>query len=122
MKRTLVAVVALGIAAGAGLSAQDAAPDPKKVEEGKKLYALHKCNNCHMIDGKGAKKGPLDGVGSKLSAAEIRHWMTKPAELEVKLEKPPTGTNRMSHALRNKKFTEAEIDAFVAYMQSLKKK
>jgi mono/diheme cytochrome c family protein len=113
-------MLALVMVAGAGLTAQN--PDPKKVEAGKKLYAQHKCANCHMIDGKGAKKGPLDGVGSKLSAAEIKDWIVNPAANEVKLEKPPTGTNRMSHALRTKKFTEAEIDAFVAYMQSLKKK
>ena len=31
-----------------------------------KVYEQQKCSVCHSIEGKGNKKGPLDGVGSKL--------------------------------------------------------
>jgi len=117
----LFGVIGLAVVfGGAALSAQ--APDPKLVAQGKKLYATYKCDKCHMIDGRGTKKGPLDGVGTKLSAADIRKWLTVPAEMEAKMTKPPTGTDRMSNALKTKGIEPDEIDALVAYMQSLTKK
>jgi mono/diheme cytochrome c family protein len=97
------------------------APDPKKVDEGKKLYTTEKCDKCHNIAGKGASKGKLDGVGKKLTPADIRKWFTATEDQEAKLEKPPTGTNRMSNALKTKKLTDTEIDALVAYMSTLTK-
>src|SRR6185295_1277451 len=97
------------------------APDPKKIDAGKKLYATEKCEKCHNIAGKGASKGKLDGVGKKLTPVEIRKWFTNTEELEAKLEKPPTGTNRMSNALKTKKLTDAQIYLLVAYMSSLVK-
>ncbi|MEO7192790.1 MAG: cytochrome c [Vicinamibacterales bacterium] len=120
MKRMLGILAAITMLGGVSANAQ--APDPKKVDEGKKLYVTEKCEKCHNIDGKGAKKGPLDGVGKKLTAVEIRKWFTNTEELEAKLEKPPTGTNRMSNALKTKKLTDPQIDALVAYMQTLVKK
>jgi mono/diheme cytochrome c family protein len=105
---------------GTAVAAQ--APDPKLVSQGKKLYATYKCDKCHQIAGKGSKKGPLDGVGAKLSAADIKRWFTHPVEMEAKLEKKPKGTDAMSHALKSKAIEPAEIDALVAYMQSLTKK
>jgi mono/diheme cytochrome c family protein len=119
MNRTLGIIVALAMFTGTSLAAQ--APDPKKVDEGKKLYTTEKCDKCHNIAGKGASKGKLDGVGKKLSSAEIRKWFTNTEELEAKLEKPPTGTNRMSNALKTKKLTDAEIDSLVAYLSTLVK-
>ena len=70
MTRKLGLMAAALTLAGTALSAQ--APDPKLANEGKKLYATYKCDKCHQIAGKGSKKGPLDGVAAKLSAAELR--------------------------------------------------
>ena len=120
MTRTLAAIaLAVGLA-GTTLAGQ--APDPKLAADGKKLYATYKCDKCHMIAGKGSKKGPLDGVGAKLSAAEIKKWMTEPAEMEKTLEKPPKGTDAMSNALKTKGIEPGEIDSLVAYMRTLTKK
>jgi mono/diheme cytochrome c family protein len=119
MKRTLGIIMALAMFTGTSLAAQ--APDPKKVEEGKKLYTTEKCEKCHNIAGKGASKGKLDGVGKKLAATEIRKWFTNTEDMESKLEKPPTGTNRMSNALKTKKLTDSEVDALVAYVSTLVK-
>jgi hypothetical protein len=59
---------------------------------------------------------PLDGVGSRLTPAEIRRWFTHTLEMEDRLPKRPA--IRMSS--RKYKFSDAELDALVAYLQSLK--
>ena len=120
MTRILGAMAMALVVAGSGVAAQ--APDAKLASEGKKLYATYKCDKCHQIAGKGSKKGPLDGVGAKLSAADMKRWFTHPAEMEAKLEKKPKGTDAMSYALKSKAIEPAEIDALVAYMMTLTKK
>lgn len=93
--------------------------DSKVVEAGKKLYDSEKCATCHTIAGKGGsmtKLYPLDGVGTKMSAADIRKWMTAPAEMEAKLEKKPTlKMSSKKYALKDQ-----DIEALVAYMLTLK--
>jgi mono/diheme cytochrome c family protein len=84
--------------------------------KGQAVYVAQKCSTCHMIAGKGNKASPLDGVGTKLSAADIREWITNPTEMTKKAgstKKPPM-PNRYS------KLPAADIDALVAYIQSLK--
>ena len=74
-----VAVVALFVSVQT-LQAQD----KPVIEHGMKVYAAQKCGVCHSIEGKGAKKGPLDGVGTKLSAEEIRQWIVNAPEMTTK--------------------------------------
>ncbi len=93
-------------------------------DQGKKLYATYKCDKCHTIAGRGTKKknGALDSVGAKLTAADIKNWLTSPADMEAKLKKPPKGTDSMANALKTKGIEPGEIDSLVAYMLTLKKK
>ncbi len=56
-----------------GMAAAQAAPAP--AEKGAAVFAAQKCSMCHALDGKGQAKGPLDGVGTKLTAEEIRLWI-----------------------------------------------
>lgn len=121
MMRRLGAIALCVALGGAALGAEQA-PDAKLADQGKKLYATYKCDKCHMIAGRGSKKGPLDGVGAKLSAADIKKWLTDPAEMEKTLEKPPKGTDSMANALKTKGIEPAEVDALVAYMRTLTKK
>ena len=109
---SLACLLTVGVAgpatAGTG---QDAA-----VEKGKAVYAAQKCSMCHSIAGAGGKSSPLDGVGKKLSAAEIRAWIVTPKEMEKKTgstKKPPMPD-------RYGKLPAADLDALVAYMSSLK--
>jgi mono/diheme cytochrome c family protein len=95
------------------VSAQDA----KLVEKGEKLYATNKCSTCHSVAGKGNKKGPLDEVGSKLSADEIREWLVHATEMTAK-----TKSTRKPPMKAYDKLPKEDIEALVAYMQSLKKK
>ena len=74
--------IALCRAACRGGRAQDAA----QVKNGQEVYAAQKCSMCHSIAGKGSKTNPLDGVGAKLSADDIRQWIVNPAEMTAKDE------------------------------------
>ena len=113
--RTLIAILfTLGcsLAASAAAAGQDAAA----VKKGQEVYTAQKCQMCHAIAGKGGKAGSLDGVGAKLSAADIRQWITHPKEAAAKAQstkKPPMPAKYGGLAA-------AELDALVAYMQSLK--
>jgi mono/diheme cytochrome c family protein len=116
MNRVLVmAAVALAIAAGP-LYAQDA-----KVEKGLKVYTDQKCSMCHAIGGHGNAKGPLDGVGSKLTADEIRQWIIDAKGMTAKSKS--TRTPAMSTmAAKYAALAKDDVDALVAYLQTLKKK
>ena len=118
MKRVLIGIVGVfALAAFAGTaSAQDA-----KADKGAKVFAANGCAMCHSVDGKGNAKGPLDGVGTKLKAEEIREWLTDPAAAATKAKadrKPPMSMI----AAKLKALSKDDVDALVAYLSSLKKK
>jgi mono/diheme cytochrome c family protein len=83
---------------------------------GEAVYAAQKCSMCHALDGKGQAKGPLDGVGSKMSADDIRQWIVDPATMTKKANatrKPPM------RAYPN--LPKADLDALVAFLAAKKK-
>ena len=109
---SIVSVVTLSpvpaIADGQGASAD---------HPGAKVYAAQKCSICHSIGGVGNKKLPLDGVGTKLTADQIREWLVAPVDAAKKANstaKPPMKSY--------KELPKADLDALVAYMKSLEKK
>ena len=84
------------------------------VEKGKEVYTAQKCSVCHSIAGAGNKKGPLDGVGAKLSATDIRAWIVEAPAMAAKTKadrKPP---------MKGYTLAMADLDGLVAYMESLK--
>jgi mono/diheme cytochrome c family protein len=92
------------------------AQDGAAVARGEQVYAAQKCVVCHSVAGKGNAKGPLDGVGSKLSADEIRQWIVNPADMTAKTK---AARRPVMRAYPN--LPKADLDALVAYMLSLKK-
>jgi mono/diheme cytochrome c family protein len=110
MRRMAIAM-AMGLAAGSAAFAQDA-----KVTRGQKVFTDQKCSLCHSIGGHGNAKGPLDDVGSKLSADEIRQWITNAKEMTAK--------TKATRKPEMKQFTlpKDDVDALVAYLQTLKGK
>jgi mono/diheme cytochrome c family protein len=92
------------------------AQDKAAVEHGIKVYAAQKCNVCHSIEGKGKKTGPLDGVASKLSEAEIRAWIVDAKGMTKK-----TNSKKKPVMKDYAKLPQADIDGLVAYMMTLKK-
>ena len=105
----ITAALVAGVPAAAG--AQDAA-----VKHGQQVYAAQKCSVCHSIAGTGGKSSPLDGVGAKLSAADIREWIVEP----VTMAKKVGSTKKPVMPKRFDKLPAADLDGLVAYMQSLK--
>src|SRR5690349_24551507 len=100
--------------AGVGLVAIPAGA--QDVKHGQQVYAAQKCQTCHSIAGKCKTTNPLDGVGAKLSADEIKQWIVDPKAAAAKAKstkKPPMPAKYAS-------LPAADIDALVAYMHSLK--
>ena len=105
-----VAVLGIGLLTAA-VSAQDTAT----MQRAQKAWAAEKCSRCHSIAGKGNAKGKMDDVGAKLTAEEIRQWITNAPEMAKKAKatrKPPM----KSHD----KLSKQDVDALVAYLSSLK--
>jgi mono/diheme cytochrome c family protein len=103
---TMMAVLAL---APTMAVAQDAA-------RGEQVYAAQKCSMCHQIAGKGNKLSPLDGIGKKLSAADTKEWIVAPDEAAKKANSTKKPPMPKTYA----KLPAADVDALVAYLQSLK--
>lgn len=113
------AAVALSSTTTATVAATVPVQDDALVEQGIALYDKYSCDKCHRIGRRGARKGPLDGVGSKLTEEEIRNWFVNPAEMEAQMEEPPTGSNSMANTLDRRPLAEEEVDALTAYMLTL---
>ena len=109
MIRAALVGALLAVTAGAA-----AAQSP--VDKGQQVFTAQKCAICHAIAGKGNGKGVLDGVGTKLSADEIRQWIVNAPEMAAKSKadrKPPMKAYAS--------LPKDELDALVAYLASLKK-
>jgi len=87
------------------------------MEKGAAVYAAQKCSMCHSLDGKGQAKGPLDGVGTKLTAEEIRLWIVDPADMTKK-----TSATRKPAMRAYPNLPKEDLEALVAFMVSKKKK
>jgi mono/diheme cytochrome c family protein len=104
----------LFLAAGLTWASPAAAQDA--VAKGGVVYGAQKCATCHALDGKGMAKGPLDGIGSKLSAAEIREWIVNPAEMTKK-----TNATRKPPMRAYASLPKEDLDALVTFLASKKK-
>ena len=105
-----------GLAAAVALGTFATAEDAKNVERGKALFAEQHCRVCHSVGGVGNAKGPLEGMGTKLSAAEIKEWLTNPKEQASKAK-----ATRTPPMISFKHLPPEDLDALVAYVGSLKK-
>ena len=118
MKRfvALLAVTSFVLPLAARASAEDAA----LVAKGRKVYesTTPKCQACHSIGGVGNAKGPLDGVGAKLKAEEIKAWHRTPKEMT---EKSKATRKPLMPAYPKEKLSDADLEALTAYLMSLKK-
>ena len=110
-----VMAVAMALAMMA-IPAAAAAQDAALVKRGAEVYAAQKCQVCHAVAGKGNKASPLDGVGAKLTADDIRHWITDPVAMTAKTK----STKKPQMPAKWAGLPAADVDALVAYMQSLK--
>lgn len=108
MRSTFVVIFGL-LAAASVARAQDSAA-------GAKVFTDQKCSLCHSVAGKGNTKGPLDDVGNKDSAADIRAWIEDAPGMTAK-----TGATRKP-AMKAYSLQKGDVDELVAYLSGLKKK
>jgi len=87
-------------------------------EKGMQVFVAQKCTMCHFVAGKGNKKGPLDEIGSKLTAAQIKAWITDPVGTAAKTTPAPT----RKPAMKKTALAPADVDALVALLSGLKAK
>ena len=82
----------------------------------RKRTRIRSASLCHSIGGHGNAKGPLDDVGTKLSADEIRQWIVD--------AKGMTAKAKATRKPEMKQYTlpKEDVDALVAYLQTLKGK
>lgn len=91
------------------------AQDQAQLDHGQKVFMDQKCTLCHAIGDTGNAKGPLDGVGSKLTADEIRMWIVDAVEMAKK-----TGADRKPPMKNFTAIPDNDLEALVAYLASLK--
>ena len=83
-----------------------------QVEEGKQLfYSKYACQSCHIVDAKSDKGyiGPtLTGVGSRLTAAWVYHWLKNPQALRPGTVEP------------NRNMSDDEAKSLTAFLMAQK--
>jgi hypothetical protein len=91
-------------------------PDPKLVDAGRKAFnsKTWDCVKCHSAEGVGNKKLPMERL-NKMDPADIRKWITSPAEMTAKLPKKP------AVPMKKQDIPAAEVDALVAFVHSVQK-
>ena len=115
--RRIVTTCSILVVALIGFAGVASAQDAALIKKGQQVYQAQKCTQCHSIAGKGGKQSPLDGVGSKLSADDTRQWIVEP----IVMAKKASSTKKPPMPKKYDKLPAADLDALVAYMQSLKK-
>jgi cytochrome c2 len=106
MTRSLAIAVALSV--GLGITALRAEEAGSK---GQQVFAAQHCSMCHSIAGKGNTKNPLDDVGSKMSADDMKKYIANPKS--VKADSKMKAYSSLS---------AEDMEALVAYLQTLTKK
>ena len=108
--------VAIGFAAEPRAQKPTPAPAAAQVARGRQIYTREKCATCHQIAKLGNSRFPLDGVASRLSADDLRRWMTDTAKMENALPRlPAVRMSAMKYRL-----SPADLDALVSYLKTLK--
>ena len=109
--RPMIVLAAMGVLAVAAETAH-----AQDLAKGAQVYGAQKCQMCHSVAGKGGKVSALDGIGKKLTAAEIKEWIVDPAAAESRHKSVKKPSMPKTYA----KLPAADIDGLVAYLQTLK--
>ena len=87
---------------------------PSDVVRGREVYSAEGCSSCHAIAGAGNPRNPLDGVGARQTALELREWITGTGSAIEQLS--PAVVRRKQ---RYQELPEADLTALVAYLTTL---
>ena len=113
MTRSLAIAVALSVGLGVtALRAEEPAkPDAAKVSKGQQVYAAQHCSMCHSIAGKGNPKTPLDDVGGRMTAEDLKKYIVNPKSVKTDSKMKAYST-----------LPAEDLDALVVYLGTLTKK
>ena len=114
MRNRILLAVIVGVVLAAATPAF--AQNKAAVDKGMKVFTDQKCSTCHSVAGKGNPKGVLEDGVAKLSADEIRQWLVNPQAMRDK-----TGADRKPEMKSFATLSKNDLDALVAYLQTLKK-
>lgn len=89
----------------------------KKIEEGKTLYRLNGCADCHSINNKGCKSGvPLDGLSKTRSLEFIKEHLKDPEE---HVKKNAAAYENSPNMMPDMNLSSEEIGSISEYLHSL---
>ncbi len=88
--------------------------DSTRIETGRQIYQQQSCGLCHSIAGQGNPRNPLDDVGKKRTASELRNFITGADTLQGVLT-----TSIRQRKLKYRALSADDLGALVIYMQSL---
>lgn len=96
-----------------------AEPDAGLVGKGRQVAAnaSPRCIICHMLEGRGNSKNKLDGVGSRLSAEDIKAWVRTPREMA---KKKGSTLQPAMQPFPKERLSDKDLEALTAYLLSLK--
>jgi mono/diheme cytochrome c family protein len=89
--------------------------DSERIEAGRQIYRQQTCARCHSIAGNGNPGNPLDGVGARRTAEELREWIIGADTLQGVL---PGYALKLKQAYGE--LPGDDLDTLVIYMQSLR--
>lgn len=103
------------------------APSPELIAQGREVYDLYECYNCHKVGGKGGvkRRGPeLDHVKDNFNAKQLadRIWFPYTPGRKATKGFEKEFDEKVMPDYYNEQITKEEMDALVAYLLSLKKK
>lgn len=112
--RILLSALAVTLVMQLQPRAQVPSSETAAVDKGRQVFEQYKCLLCHSLDGKGGKLSvALDGVAERRNAAALKRILLNPekelADSKAKIKMPALP------------FKDGEVDALVAYMQTLRK-
>jgi mono/diheme cytochrome c family protein len=84
------------------------------VARGREVYNAQGCSSCHAIAHEGNPRNPLDDVGTRRTASELREWIMGTGSTVEQLS--PAVIRRKQ---RYQELPPADLDALVAYLASL---
>lgn len=89
----------------------------KKIEEGKTLYRLNGCADCHSINNKGCKSGvPLNGLSKTRSLEFIKEHLKDPEE---HVKKNAAAYENSPNMMPDMNLSSEEIGSISQYLHSL---
>jgi len=89
--------------------------DSQLISKGQQVYQQQGCSRCHSIAGLGNPRLPLDAVGARRRAEELRNWITASDAIGKSL---PEAIRQFKQGYQQLPGTD--LDALVVYLQSLR--